>query len=552
MAATTVVPWSYSSLSAFETCPRRYFLTRISKEVKEPQTEATLWGNTVHKALELAVAGSKPLGANFTQYQPIVDRLRATKGKKFTEQKFGLTSSFRPTEFFGKDVWFRGVLDLVITTPKVGIVTDYKGLALDTLLPTPQGWTTMGEVKVGDSLFGSDGKQCRVTGKSSVQHKPCYRLVFDDTCEVVADEDHLWCVNDEVIDTKTLAKTLVRYGQNYRTVKLVAPLSIPAVELPIDPYVLGCWLGDGKAASGEICKPDDEFWANISARGYGVGADISGRDDRARSSTVYGLRTQLREAHLLGNKHIPRAYMRAASEQRLALLQGLLDSDGSANSTRKQVVFSTTDEALADGVFELLVSLGQRPLKNSFNAAGFGKVVAAFQVCFRPQGGMEFFKLSRKQDLTKNWGPGHSYRRLVVGVEPIESVPTQCIEVDSSDSTYLCTRHMLVTHNTGKVKTDGDQLKLFAAATFAQHPYLETVKTGYIWLAHDKVTTQEFKKDDVPGIWQEFLPRIQRMEKAQDDDKWLPNPSGLCGWCPVGKERCEFWKGQNGRQGLTC
>ena len=536
-----VLPWSYSSLQAFETCPKRFYLTRISKQVREPQTEVTMWGNEVHKALEHAVAGTKALGPNFAQYQPIVDRLRATDGKKFTEQKFGLTSGFKPTNFFGSDVWFRGVLDLTIVKPKVGIVLDYKGLSLDTPLPTPDGWTTMGEVKVGDTLFGSDGKQCRVTGKSSVQHKPCYKLVFDDTCEVIADEDHLWCVNDEVIDTKMLAVTLMRNGQKYRTIKLSAPLTTQTAELPIDPYVLGCWLGDGKAASGEICKPDDEFWANIEARGYRVGSDISGGAAHARSSTVYGLRTQLRLAGLLGNKHIPKAYLRAGIEQRLALVQGLLDSDGSVNSTRKQIVFSTTDESLADGVFELLASLGQRPLKSRTTATGFGKVVEAFPVTFRPQGDMDFFTLGRKQRLTADWGPGHSYRRLVVAVEPIESVPTQCIEVDSPDSTYLCTRHMLVTHNTGKVKTDGDQLKLFAAATFAQHPHLETVKTGYLWLAADKTTAQDFKKEDVPVIWQEFLPRIQRMEKAQEDDKWLPNPSGLCkAWCPVGKKLCEF------------
>lgn len=537
----SVIPWSYSSLSAFETCSRRFYLTRIAKVVKEPQTEATLWGQKVHKALEDAVSGKSALGPNFTQYQPIVDRVRATGGKKFTEQKFGLTKAFKPTGFFSGDVWLRGVLDLTIVTPKVGIVLDYKGLALDTPLPTPDGWTTMGEVKVGDYLFGSDGKQCRVVGKSAVQSKPCYKLVFDDTCEVIADEDHLWCVNDEVVDTKTLAKTLMRHGQKYRSVKLVAPIFTPTADLPIDPYVLGCWLGDGKAASGEICKPDEGFWENIKSRGYEVGSDIAGGGERARSSTVYGLRTQLRKSGLLGNKHIPKVYFRASPEQRLALLQGLLDSDGSANSTRKQIVFSTTDEVLAEGVFELLVSLGQRPLKNKTLATGFGKTATAYPVTFRPQGELEFFKLDRKQNLTKGWGPGHSYRRLVVSVDAIDSVPTQCIAVDSPDNTYLCTKHMLITHNTGKVKTDGDQLKLFAAASFAQHPYLEKIKTGYLWLANDKVTTQDFSKADVPGIWQEFLPRIQRMEKAQESENWLPNPSGLCkSWCPVGKKLCEF------------
>lgn len=121
-----VLPWSYSSLGAFETCPRRYYLTRITKQVVEPQTEATLWGNRVHKALEDAVAGTAPLGKDFQAYQPIVSKMRTLPGQKHTEQKFGLTASFQPTTFFAKDVWFRGVIDLTIVTEKEAIVLDYK------------------------------------------------------------------------------------------------------------------------------------------------------------------------------------------------------------------------------------------------------------------------------------------------------------------------------------------------------------------------------------------------------------------------------------------
>lgn len=217
-----VLPWSYSSLSAFETCPRRYHLTRITREVSEPQTEATLWGNQVHQALEYAVKGTKALEPAFTAYQPIVDRIRAADGRKFTEQKFGLTNSFTPTTFFGKDVWFRGVIDLQVVREKTALAFDYK---------------------------------------------------------------------------------------------------------------------------------------------------------------------------------------------------------------------------------------------------------------------------------------------------------------------------------TGKVRTDGDQLKLFAAATFAQHPHIEKVHTQYLWLAHDKTTGETFHRDDLPSIWQDFVPRINRMTAAQDSDRWMPSPSGLCnGWCPVGPDRCEFWK----------
>lgn len=96
---------------------------------------------------------------------------------------------------------------------------------------------------------------------------------------------------------------------------------------------------------------------------------------------------------------------------------------------------------------------------------------------------------------------------------------------------------------TGKVKNDHDQLKLFAATAMTIDKAIEEARTMYVWLAHDKVTRKDFKQDDVPAIWSEFTGRVRRLEAAREKDKWLPNPSGLCnGWCPVGRDRCEFWK----------
>lgn len=120
------LPWSYSSLTAYETCPRRFYLTRISKQVIEPQTAATLHGNEVHKALELYVGGQKSLPEKYTEYQPIADKLRGAEGNKLLEYKFGLTQALKPTEFFAKDVWVRGVLDVCIVQPKTAIVLDWK------------------------------------------------------------------------------------------------------------------------------------------------------------------------------------------------------------------------------------------------------------------------------------------------------------------------------------------------------------------------------------------------------------------------------------------
>jgi CRISPR/Cas system-associated exonuclease Cas4 (RecB family) len=122
----TVTPWSYSSLTSYETCPRRFYLTRISKQVSEQQTDATRHGNEVHQALEKYVGGSAGLPEKYSSYKPVADKLRAAEGNKLLEYKFGLTKALTPTTFFGEDVWVRGVLDVCIVQEKKAVVLDYK------------------------------------------------------------------------------------------------------------------------------------------------------------------------------------------------------------------------------------------------------------------------------------------------------------------------------------------------------------------------------------------------------------------------------------------
>ena len=97
-------------------------------------------------------------------------------------------------------------------------------------------------------------------------------------------------------------------------------------------------------------------------------------------------------------------------------------------------------------------------------------------------------------------------------------------------------------YKTGKVKPDLDQLKLFAAFIMQSNPKIQVVSTGFIWLAHNKVTIETFTRTQLAGIWEEFISRSLRLQASYDKDKWVPNPSGLCyGWCPAGKANCEFW-----------
>lgn len=97
-------------------------------------------------------------------------------------------------------------------------------------------------------------------------------------------------------------------------------------------------------------------------------------------------------------------------------------------------------------------------------------------------------------------------------------------------------------YKTGKVKKDHDQMTLFAACFMTLRPKVELTRTAYIWLGYNKLTRKDISRIEVPAIWQDYVGRTRRLELSFEKDKWPPKPSGLCnGWCPVGKEHCEFW-----------
>jgi len=119
-------PWSYSALTAFETCPRRFQLTRVTREVKEPQTEATMWGNKVHKALELYAKGEQALPQDFKKYQRYVDKILSREGKRVIEEKVALDKNLRPTTWMAKNVWVRGVIDIGVVGSEKAYLLDWK------------------------------------------------------------------------------------------------------------------------------------------------------------------------------------------------------------------------------------------------------------------------------------------------------------------------------------------------------------------------------------------------------------------------------------------
>jgi hypothetical protein len=332
---------------------------------------------------------------------------------------------------------------------------EFKGLPLDTPIPTPTGWTTIGDVEVGDELFGSNGKPCRVVGMSTPKWVEGVRLLFDDGTDIVCDVDHRWVVEvgqphrmkRQVLTAAEVLEILRERRDEKSKVRIInaLPLDLPDMDLPIHPYVLGAWIGDGSKHNGAITQGDNSpLWGVIESCGYPVGKPWG---TGGLTRTIGGLRKPLREMGLLGQtKHIPKSYLRASATQRLLLLQGLMDTDGTWSALRKNAVYSTIEPGLAEQVRELVVSLGMRCRIQKFTARGFGVERSAFHVVFSPVGLIPFVIKAYKME---GWtGALRSGRRVVSRAESTPVILTKCVAVDSVDHTYLCGDQMVPTHNT--------------------------------------------------------------------------------------------------------
>jgi len=382
---------------------------------------------------------------------------------------------------------------------------DWKGLSLDTPIPTPAGWTTMGAIAVGDSVFGHDGAPVRVVGKSAIHEKDCYRVTFDDGSSVVCDYDHRWLVTHMATGTRSVKTTIeladdinARVGRGARRrygVVNPAPLDLPDADLPLDPYLLGAWLGDGTRCDTRVSLPG--LKAPVAQAFRDAGFTLS--ENPGESWNVLGFRPYLRACGQMGatgdtsiDKHVPRSYLRGSQSQRLALLQGLMDTDGTWNKKRRQAVFDVVDKQLAADVYELVVSLGWHASQSTFTKHGFGLEVTVYRVAFTPHRDNPFRHVAHKRDAVRVEGTAHGRRRLIVSVEPTVSVPTQCIAVDSPDHTYLCGEQMVPTHNSTNQQDDGkgiyvdSWLPQLTALAFAT----ETVEYE-AWEEDGKVKVQE-------------------------------------------------------------
>jgi hypothetical protein len=233
------------------------------------------------------------------------------------------------------------------------------------------------------------------------------------------------------------------------------PINCEEKKLPIDPYILGVWLGDGSKATGIITQAKGSpVWDEIVRRGYNISENDQHNPDKENTEmrTIYGLRTELKKLNLLQNKHIPDIYQRASFNQRLDLLRGFMDTDGYFHAKRKRFVMSTGQEWQRDSLIQLLATFGIKTTTFEVIKKCNEKEFIAWDVCFSTDLFNPF--LTRNQDIEQVGKQNNRSFRNIESVELVETVPTQCLEVDSPSHTFLCTEEMIVTHNTNKeIKT---------------------------------------------------------------------------------------------------
>ena len=431
-----------------------------------------------------------------------------------------------------------GQMIIVAARPGVG-----KALALDTPLPTPTGWTTMGEVRVGDELIGADGYPTRVIAATEVMlGRPCYEVEFSDGTVIIADAEHQWLTETrasrksaqaaaisynrtknqrtfaEIRTTREIAITLrcptIDRRLNHSVINAKA-IQAPDADLLVPPYTLGAWLGDGTTASAQITVADHEIVMRIEAEGIEAHKSnaasyryqlllpppiprperlcvVCGKSFRPRTSqvrtcgqscggrarfvseavpaptcpncgmpstglnlcqtcrTAIGtLQGRLRSLGVLGDKHIPAAYLRASEAQRRALLAGLLDTDGTVTAGGS-VQFCGTSERLVADVNELIVSLGYRCHRTTKSVRGRSpESSTAYTLTFSTDDTV--FCLQRKDLAHKERRASsktvRTSSRFITDVRPIDSVPVRCVQVHNCDHMYLAGSAMVPTHN---------------------------------------------------------------------------------------------------------
>lgn len=343
---------------------------------------------------------------------------------------------------------------------------------LDEPVLTPSGWGRMGDIRPGDQVMAGDGTPATVLQTFAGHSLPIYRVTFSDGSWTECCEDHLWKVQTKrqsqlgswsVLPLKELlaginegSRSTINgnnKGFKYR-IPLCGPVQFAEKFLPVDPYLLGYILGDGHSAKKQnslrITVWSLDLDSLISKIGQSNTRSIRQYESVYHVEIIGSIISAYNSLGLRGlqskEKRIPAEYLCASIDQRKALLAGLMDSDGS--SSRGKASFSTTSPFLAEGVGDLVRSLGGLSSVTWVSRAcrkdptlSYDEAKVTVRLPFNP------FLLPRKADLYRGHLSHFHFKKQIVSADYVGLKDGQCLLIDHPDHLYL-TRGYTVTHNT--------------------------------------------------------------------------------------------------------
>lgn len=347
------------------------------------------------------------------------------------------------------------LLDNRLTYGSAGAKGGYHGRMspVDTPIITPGGWKKMGELRVGDRVFGRDGSPAKVIGVYPQGKKQNYTVKMRNGSRLEAGSEHRWLIKKKhsspfaVVDTAELQHRLER-GLTC-LLPLSSPIEFPQKEVPLDPYLLGvligdAWLGSKSNRRVSLSTREPEF----------LKLGDSYAKDRGIYSVNFGV-SVFNALEKLGlsrkksaEKLIPDAYLHNSVEVRRKLLAGLLDTDGYYNRTSRQIEYSTVSKRLAYNIKELVFSLGGKATITKRDTPGFRGEGFTGNMSYRVMIRTDFNPFSLERHRSR-WVKPREFRYTEVeSITPSRKVESVCIAVDNEDHTYISGEDFVVSHNT--------------------------------------------------------------------------------------------------------
>lgn len=344
-----------------------------------------------------------------------------------------------------------------------GVAGTGKGHPVDTKVLTPEGWRRIGDVRVGDEIIGKNGQATKIIGVFPRGRLHVNKVTMTDGSSVVVDDDHLWQVS--TIDKRTSVRSTrdIKSEGTYRVVTsasradrvaykfaipMVSPVQFPERELVIHPYVLGVLLANGHLGTSALYYTKDSY---VSGK---VGQLVDQLDRsvdshpvpryRILGGTWDGLVQLGLNGKLSAQKFIPEQYLHSSEHQRRELLAGLMDCDGTVTQGGGNTKYCTTSQHLADGVVQLVQSLGGTATVQYSDHWQFGKDYE--KVVNISLGDSNPFQSPLKQS-KRNRSVHRAPVRKIKSIESAGEAEVVCISVAAEDQLYV-TEDYIVTHNT--------------------------------------------------------------------------------------------------------